>query len=87
MREHSALDRQRLRKVVTLLWQQPVFERRLAAVVLLESSRQLLEPGDVSFLERLLIDSKTWALVDQLAIAVVGSIIERNPSAAAVLDA
>ena len=37
-------------------------------------------------LERLLRESRTWALVDGLAGSVVGSLVERAPTAAAALD-
>ena len=37
-------------------------------------------------LERLLRESRTWALVDGLAASVGGPLVERAPGAAAVLD-
>jgi 3-methyladenine DNA glycosylase AlkD len=37
-------------------------------------------------LERLLRESRTWALVDGLAASVVGPLVERHPELTAVLD-
>jgi len=37
-------------------------------------------------LERLIRESKTWAFVDELAIAIIGPLVERAPELMAVLD-
>ena len=57
------------------LWSEPIFDRRMAAAILLELRSGLLDVDDLPFLERLLRDSHTWALVDGLAGDVVGSIL------------
>ncbi len=72
--------------LVTRLWAEPVHERRMAAVTLLGRFGPLLGPDDVTMLERLLRESRTWALVDGLAASVVGELVERHPQVAAVLD-
>lgn len=68
------------------LWSQPVFERRLAAILLLELYAPLLRPTDITLVERLLRESRTWALVDPLATDVVGTLAARHPEVGAVLD-
>ncbi|MDQ7992168.1 MAG: DNA alkylation repair protein [Propionicimonas sp.] len=68
------------------LWREPVHERRAAAAELLEQQVGLLEAADIGLLERLLRESRTWALVDNLAASVVGPLVEREPSLDAVLD-
>ena len=76
-----------LMALVEALWSEPIFERRMAASVMLEMRKGLLGVDDLRPLERLLRDSRTWALVDGLAGDVVGSILasdERGTSA--VLD-
>ncbi|HEX2069322.1 MAG TPA: DNA alkylation repair protein [Actinomycetota bacterium] len=55
------------------LWSKPVFERRMIAVVLLELHARDLHPPDLRLIERLIRESKTWALVDGLAGDVVGT--------------
>jgi 3-methyladenine DNA glycosylase AlkD len=40
----------------------------------------------MALLERLLRESRTWALVDGLAASVVGGVVERYPETTAVLD-
>lgn len=44
-----------------------------------------LEARDGALLERLLRESRTWALVDPLAISVAGPLSERHPEAVGVL--
>ena len=41
---------------------------------------------DIELVERLIRESKTWALVDTLAVSVTGGLIERDPSLCDVLD-
>jgi 3-methyladenine DNA glycosylase AlkD len=72
--------------LVEALWARPVHECRMAAVELLDLGSDLLEPGDMTLVERLIRESKTWALVDGLAASVAGPLTERNPDFGAVLD-
>jgi 3-methyladenine DNA glycosylase AlkD len=79
-------DRVRLLAVTADLWSRPVFECRLAALLMLVDSRALLTPADLRFVERLLRDSGTWALVDSLAADVAGSLVARFPELYPTLD-
>jgi 3-methyladenine DNA glycosylase AlkD len=85
-RLHGGLDRERLVALVSILWKTPVFERRMAAVLLLEAFEPLLQPADIALLERLIRQSKTWAFVDELAIVITGPLVERSPELLRVLD-
>jgi len=85
-REHGGLDRSRLVSLVGILWKQPIFERRMMAVLLLEAFQPLLDRADMALLERLIRQSKTWALVDELAIAIIGPLVERSPELLPVVD-
>ena len=70
-----------------LLWSEPVFERRMAAVLVLQRSAPKLTAHDLPLVERLVRESGTWALVDGLATGVVGRIVEADDDGAArVLD-
>ena len=69
------LTHDRLIALVEALWAKPIFERRMAAAVLLELHPKLLGPGDLPLIERLLRESLTWALVDWLSGDVVGAIL------------
>ena len=80
------LDHHDLVALVEALWVVPVHERRMVAVELLEEYGHLLDRADLPLLERLLRESRTWALVDGLAPSVVGPIVDRDPVAADVLD-
>ena len=85
-RQHGGLDRPGLAALVSILWSQPVFERRMMAVLLLEAFEPLLRPADITLVERLIRQSKTWAFVDELAIAITGPLVERSPQLLRVLD-
>ena len=56
-------------------------------MLLLERYLAVLEPGDLPFLEQLLRESRTWALVDNLAACVAGPLLDRHAEADEVLDA
>jgi 3-methyladenine DNA glycosylase AlkD len=58
----------------------------MMAVLLLEAYQPLLRAAEVPLLERLIRQSKTWAFVDELAIAIVGPLAERSPGVRRVLD-
>lgn len=85
-REHAQLGHDDLIAVVVALWAAPVHERRMAAVELLDLYANMLQPQDIVLLERLLRESRTWALVDGLAASVVGDLVERHPELGAALD-
>lgn len=73
--EMGVLEHDDLVALVEALWSEPIFDRRMAACVLLDLRSGMLDTRDLALLERLLRDSHTWALVDGLAGDVVGSIL------------
>lgn len=81
-----SLDREGLLAVVQALWAPPVFDLRLAVALLLEARPRLLRPGDTDLLERLVRGSRTWALVDVLAIGVAGALLVHHPDSVEELD-
>jgi 3-methyladenine DNA glycosylase AlkD len=78
-RDQPALDRRGLVALARALWSAPIFERRMAATVLLELRTDLLDAGDLPFIETLLRESHTWALVDGMAVNVVGAVLATDP--------
>jgi 3-methyladenine DNA glycosylase AlkD len=82
----SDIDGTQLLAAVEALWSRPVHECRAAAVELLASRVDLLEPRDLQLIERLIRESRTWALVDALAPSVAGPLVERHPELASTLD-
>jgi 3-methyladenine DNA glycosylase AlkD len=84
--DHPGLSRDDLLALVGALWAVPVHERRMAAVELLDTYHRHLREEDIVLLERLLRESRSWALVDPLAASVVGRLAERHPQLGLVLD-
>ncbi len=85
-RRNSELTRARLLETVEHSWAEPVHERRMAAVELLDIFGNLLEPEDLSWVERLIRESRIWALVDGLAATVAGGLVVRFPELGMALD-
>ena len=73
------LDHDGLIALVEALWSKPVFERRLAATIFLQRHPGLLTGADLPLLERLVRESHTWALVDYLAVDVLGGMVIADP--------
>jgi 3-methyladenine DNA glycosylase AlkD len=83
---HLTLSHDDLLALVGALWAAPVHERRMAAVELLRMCHDRLHKQDMAVLERLLRESRTWALADPLAASVVGPLAERRTELGVVLD-
>ena len=80
-------DRSTLRGFVNEAWSRGVHELRFAAVEQLVDDVALLEPDDIPWLERLLREASTWALVDPLAVHVVGGLCRAYPATASRVEA
>jgi 3-methyladenine DNA glycosylase AlkD len=68
------------------LWNRPLFECRVVALLLLTKHAGELRAGDAALVERLIREAGTWALVDDLAGKVMGSLVERYSELGATLD-
>jgi 3-methyladenine DNA glycosylase AlkD len=66
------LDRDGALCLAEELWSVPIFERRMAAALILELHADDLRSEDLRLIERLIRQSRTWALVDVLSGDVVG---------------
>jgi hypothetical protein len=76
-RRYPKLPHDEITALSSELWAVPVFERRLAAVVLLQSNLRLLDNSDLTRLEGFVRSARLRALVDPLAMDVIGPMIER----------
>jgi len=90
-RRYPKLSHDEITALSSELWAVPVFERRLVAVVLLQSNLRLLDNSDLTRLEGFVRSARIPALVDPLAMDVIGPMIEgldapRRVRADAVLD-
>jgi len=68
------------------LWERPVHEMRAASAVLLRMKEPLLKPSALPAVERMLRESRTWALLDNLAVHAAGPMLERRPDADRVVE-
>lgn len=76
---HAEWDIDALCRLADALWARDIFELRSFALVLLVKRAAEFEPRHLAFLERLLRNSHTWALVDEIAPRLVGPLLERHP--------
>jgi len=72
-------------EAIDALWPRGVYELRSACVELLALARDL-KSADIALVEKLVRESKTWALVDMLSTAVVGRLVVENPALVKTLD-
>ena len=84
--EHPIGGHDDLVALAEALWGEPVHERRMAAILMLERHRTMLGPADLPLLERLIRESRTWAYVDALAANVVGPVCAGAAGTSDVLD-
>jgi 3-methyladenine DNA glycosylase AlkD len=59
-------------------WDSGVFELRVAGMEIVERYKDELAPRDLAFVEALLREAKTWALVDAMAVSIVGHLHEKH---------
>jgi 3-methyladenine DNA glycosylase AlkD len=77
----AALDHDAVVALAEELWARPVHELRMAAVEVLTRYVSVLGPADLPLLERLVRESRTWALSDGLGASVIAGVVEREPDA------
>ena len=77
LRKFRGLTHDEITSLASELWSAAVFERRLAAVVLLQSNVGLLVVSDLTRLEGFVRDGRLRSLVDPLATDVIGPLVER----------
>jgi 3-methyladenine DNA glycosylase AlkD len=85
-KEMKGHDRADLLATTEALWGRGVFELRSVAATILADGVARLAPDDLAFVERLIRESKTWALVDELAPRVVGPLVTTFPERATRVD-
>ena len=76
-RRHPGLTHDEVTTLASELWSEPVYERRLAAVVLLQGQVPALLVSDFTRLEQFLRSASVHDLVDPLVAHVVRPLLER----------
>ena len=74
-RRHPHLSHDEVTALSSELWLPPVYERRLAAIVLLQGALPLLKNSDLTRLEGFLRDSHSAALADPLIRDVIAPLV------------
>ena len=82
-RRHPGMTHDDVTALAGELWAEPVYERRLAAIVLLQGHVRMLRGSDLTRLEQFLRDARVGALVDPLAADVVRPLLARLEGAEA----
>ncbi len=82
-RRHPRLTHDDITALASELWSTPVYERRLAAIGLLQGSVSELRASDLTRLEQFLRDARAPELVTPLAVDVVRPLVERLEGAEA----
>jgi 3-methyladenine DNA glycosylase AlkD len=83
----TPLDHDGVVALAERLWREPVHELRMAAVEVLTECVDRLGPADLPLLERLIRESRSWALSDGLSASVVGPLVEAAGTDDPVVDA
>lgn len=76
-RRYPGMSHDEVTALASELWSEPVYERRLAAIVLLQRHLAVLRGNDLTRIEQFLRDAGVPELVDPLAGDVVRSLLER----------
>ena len=76
-RRYPGMSHDAVTALAAELWSVPVYERRLAAIILLQRSLAVLRGSDLTRVEQFLRDARVPELVDPLAVDVVRPLLER----------
>jgi len=76
-RRHPGLTHDEVTALAAELWEDPVYERRLAAIVVLQGQVRMLRGNDLTRIEQFLRDARVGELVDPLAADVVRPLLDR----------
>lgn len=77
LRRHRGLGHDDITALASELWAEPVFDRRFAAIVLLQGQVQLLGGNDLTRIEGFLRDARIPELIEPLAQDVVRPLLAR----------
>lgn len=77
-KELLALNKAQVLQLVTKLWNRPSHEERSLALHILNSHADKLDLSDMSLIERLMRESRGWALLDNLIIPLMPVIINKD---------
>ena len=76
-RRYPRMPHDEVTALASELWSEPVYERRLAAIVLLQRALPLLRGNDLTRVEQFLRDARVPDLIDPLAGDVVRPLLQR----------
>ena len=77
LRRHPGMPHDEVTALASELWSARVYERRLAAIVVLQGQVRMLRGNDLTRIEQFLRDARVGELVDPLATDVVRPLLDR----------
>ncbi len=75
------LDKKNVLSLVKQLWSQPVHEKRMMALEILQLHLEKLTLEDMPLIEKMMRESQGWVYLDNLIIPVMPVILEKNSAA------
>ena len=76
-RRYPRMPHDEVTALASELWSEPVYERRLAAIVLLQRALPLLRGNDLTRVEQFLREARVPELIDPIGIDVVRPLLDR----------
>ena len=81
LKAHPALTPGEMGALAAALWASDWHEERTLAIFLFEERPKLLTLDHLPVIETMIREANTWAHIDEIAIHVVGVLLERHPDA------
>jgi 3-methyladenine DNA glycosylase AlkD len=81
LKAHPNLTSEEMSALAAALWASDWHEERTLAIFLMEERRKLLSLDHLPVIETMMREANTWAHIDEIAVHLVGALLERHPDA------
>lgn len=79
LKAHPSLKSDEMGALAAALWASDWHEERTLAIFLLEERRKLLTLDHLPIIETMMREANTWAHIDEIAVHLVGALLDRHP--------
>lgn len=76
----NTMEKAKVLKLAEELWKQPSFQEKTLTLFILELHKSKLDISNMPMIEKMMRESKTWALLDNLIIPLMPTILEKDES-------